>query len=348
LRLSRHPDLLLWWSRKGLVVRNLESGMNLLGGSSVAALLGVFDVPRTVGEAVRSLPAHDPDWVREGVASLARHGFLVPARARRRRVSRIDAWKGNAATALYHAACRDMRYVSDEAAYIKERVLPEKRPALFTRYRVPARRKLGVQAPSGTSLETALEGRRTVRDFRRQPVSISDLAGIVRGTWGMTGCHDAGLLGSLLTKTSPSAGSLHPIECYVLAWNVRGLEPGLYHYDVGADELRRLRRGRLRAEAVRAASGQTWVGRAGFLCVMTAVFGRSLWKYQDETAYRTLFLDAGHLGQTFCLLATARGLGPFTTAAIQDSYIEKLIGLDGLKEFPLYLCGAGVPAKRLP
>ena len=38
---------------------------------------------------------------------------------------------------------------------------------------------------------------------------------------------------------------------------------------------------------------------------------------------------------------------PFQTAAIQDSYIEKLIGLDGIKEFPVYLCGAGVPAKRL-
>jgi nitroreductase len=62
-------------------------------------------------------------------------------------------------------------------------------------------------------------------------------------------------------------------------------------------------------------------------------------------AYRTLFLDAGHLAQTFCLLATARGLGPFTTAALQDSYIERIIGLDGVSEFPIYLCGAGVPAK---
>jgi SagB-type dehydrogenase family enzyme len=99
---------------------------------------------------------------------------------------------------------------------------------------------------------------------------------------------------------------------------------------------------------VRAASGQTLVGRAGFLCVMTAVFGRSLWKYDDEVTDRTLFLDAGHLAKTFCLFATARGLGPFTTAAIQDSFIEKFLGIDGTKEFPVYLCGAGVPAKARP
>ncbi len=79
---------------------------------------------------------------------------------------------------------------------------------------------------------------------------------------------------------------------------------------------------------------------------MTAVFERTLWKYQFESAYRVVWLDAGHLGQTFCLLATARGLGPFTTAAVQDTFLEELIGLDGIREFPVYLCGAGVPAKR--
>jgi SagB-type dehydrogenase family enzyme len=169
----------------------------------------------------------------------------------------------------------------------------------------------------------------------------------VRGTWGRTGWLDAGAFGRLLQKTSPSAGSLHPIECYVLAWNVSGLPAGLYHYDVASDELRRLRSGDLRAAAAKAASGQAWVGRAAFLCVMTAVFERTLWKYQIESAYRVLWLDAGHLAQTFSLLATSRGLGPFTTAAIQDTFLEKLIGLDGVKEFPIYLCGAGVPAKTL-
>jgi SagB-type dehydrogenase family enzyme len=169
----------------------------------------------------------------------------------------------------------------------------------------------------------------------------------VSGTWGRTGWIDAEVLGSLATKTSPSAGALHPIECYVIAWNVSDLAQGLYHYDVGSNELRRLRSGDLRKSAVRAASGQTWIGGAAFLCVLTAVFERSLWKYQLENAYRDVWLDAGHLAQTFCLLATARGLGPFTTVALQDSFIEDLIGLDGIGEFPVYLCGAGIPAVPL-
>jgi SagB-type dehydrogenase family enzyme len=173
------------------------------------------------------------------------------------------------------------------------------------------------------------------------------VAAVVRGTWGRTGTLDGGLFGRLATKTSPSGGALHPIEAYVIAWNVAGLPAGLYHYDVAANELRRLKRGHFRGQAVRAASGQRWVGRAGFICVMTAVFARTAWKYQLENAYRILWLDAGHLAQTFCLLATARGLGSFTTAALQETYIEKLLGLDGIREFPVYLCGAGVPAREV-
>ena len=38
--------------------------------------------------------------------------------------------------------------------------------------------------------------------------------------------------------------------------------------------------------------------------------------------------------------------GGYANAAIQDTFIEGLIGLDGVKEFPLYLCGAGVPVPR--
>jgi SagB-type dehydrogenase family enzyme len=129
---------------------------------------------------------------------------------------------------------------------------------------------------------------------------------------------------------------------------VEDLVPGVYHYDVAGDELRRLRRGNFQNAAVEAASGQEWIAGAGFLCVMTAVFPRVLWKYRLEDAYRTLFLDAGHLAQTFCLVATSLGLGPFTTAAIQDSKIERLLRIDGVEEFPVYLCGAGVPPRAAP
>ena len=56
---------------------------------------------------------------------------------------------------------------------------------------------------------------------------------------------------------------------------------------------------------------------------MTAVFPRTMWKYQHVRAYRVVLLDAGHLCQTFCLVATWLGLAPFCTAALKDTLIEK-------------------------
>lgn len=47
---------------------------------------------------------------------------------------------------------------------------------------------------------------------------------------------------------------------------------------------------------------------------MTAVVERSAWNYPNVHAYRVPHLDAGRLGQTFHLVCTELGLGPFTFA----------------------------------
>ena len=350
-RLARNPEILICWKDGRLLVENLGGGDRFFVSPETILLLDVFDPPRSPEAAARAFPNHDRDSVLRGSRELVRCGLLVPENEARRRQSRIRAWKENLASAYYHVASRDIRFPNNPTTIERSlrSVSEARRPRLRKRYPGAERRVLpDASAPgTGEGLERVLAARRTVRNFSRKPVVLDDFATLVRGTWGRTGWLDGGPLGRLAVKTSPSAGALHPVECYILAWNVRGLPPGLYHYDVGPDELRRLRRGDFREAAVKAASGQGWVRRSAFLCIMTAVFERTLWKYDFESAYRVVWLDAGHLAQTFCLLATSRGLGPFTTAAIQDSYIEKLIGLDGIKEFPVYLCGAGVPAKRL-
>lgn len=348
-RLVRNPDLLVSWSEEGLLVRDLGSGRSASAAGEALVLLDLFGRPRTPTAAAKALPEYERKSVLRSIGALARLGLLIPEHEARARRSRIAAWKQNLASAQYHLASRDIRFETSHAEidrYLRARAEEERPPRRFKRYREATRRSLpatAVEKPA--ALDSVLAARRTVREFSRRPVPLEDLAAVVRGTWGRTGWIDGGPMGRLATKTSPSAGALHPIECYVIAWNVRGLAPGLYHYDVAGDGLARLRSGDLRAAAIQGASGQRWVGRAAFLCVMTAVFERTLWKYQFESAYRVLWLDAGHLAQTFCLLATSRGLGSFTTAAIQDTFLEKLVGLDGIREFPVYLCGAGVPAK---
>lgn len=351
-RLVRNPDLLIGWSGRELLVEDLASGDRTAVSVDSVRLLDRFGRPSSPATVADAFADYDRASVLTAIRKLRRLRFLLPESQARGRLSRIRAWKDNLASAAYHAASRDIRFTTTPGAidrFLEARVAAERPPPRFKRYRGAVRQRLfgrPVGERGKAPLDRVLALRRTVRDFSRDPVSREDFSEIVRGTWGSTGWGDPGIAGRLPRKTSPSAGSLHPIECYVLAWNVRGIRPGLYHYDVGADDLARLTSRDVRDDAVRAASGQRWVARSAFLCVMTAVFERTLWKYQSEGAYRVLWLDAGHLAQTFCLLATSRGLGSFTTAAIQDTFIEKLIGLDGIREFPVYLCGAGVPAKE--
>jgi SagB-type dehydrogenase family enzyme len=80
------------------------------------------------------------------------------------------------------------------------------------------------------------------------------------------------------------------------------------------------------------------------LFLMTAVFPRTMWKYHHARAYRVVLLNAGHLCQTFCLVATWLGLAPFCTAALKDTLIEKDLGIDGIRESVLYVAEVGVPA----
>jgi SagB-type dehydrogenase family enzyme len=348
--LALNPDLLLCWAEGRLLVRDLQRRVTLRAAAPIVTLLDLFGEPRTPDSAVQALPHHDPDSVRRAVRELVDVGLLLPVAAARRRGSLIGAFRGTLASAHYHVAARDQCYLEDtdeEDALLRARLRDEAPPPSFKRYRTARRVRLPPRVrvhDAARTFDGVLRSRRTVRRFASAPVSRTDLAALVRGTWGRTGWLSDAVLGRLPAKTSPSAGGLHPIECYVFAWNVRGLARGLYHYDVRGDELRTLRDGDMSELAVEIASGQRWIARAAFLCVMTAVFGRTLWKYRLENWYRSVWLDAGHLAQTFCLLATSRGLGSFTTAAMQDSRIEALLGLDGRQEFPVYLCGAGVPA----
>ena len=57
--------------------------------------------------------------------------------------------------------------------------------------------------------------------------------------------------------------------------------------------------------------------------------------------YRVSLIEAGHVCQTFCLVATSLGLAPFSTMALADSKVEKTLGIDGINESILYSAGVG-------
>jgi nitroreductase len=92
-------------------------------------------------------------------------------------------------------------------------------------------------------------------------------------------------------------------------------------------------------------AGQLYPRRASVLFIMTARFFRNHWKYRkNPKTYGVILMDAAHLSQSLYLVAADLGLGAFVTAAINSVNIESRLGLDGCRESPIAICGAGIPA----
>ena len=183
--------------------------------------------------------------------------------------------------------------------------------------------------------------RRTWRHFSRRALDLGSLATLLGLTWGVQQWSTVRGQGRVSLKTSPSGGARHPIEAYVLVLRVRDLPRGLYHYASDCHALERLSDRATSRQIVKYCAGQSWYGPAAAVVIMTAVFAREQWRYRGPRAYRAVLLDAGHLCQTFCLVATWLDLAPFCTMAVADSLIEHDLGIDGVSESALYLAGVG-------
>lgn len=202
-------------------------------------------------------------------------------------------------------------------------------------------------APTMTGgLYELLLARKTSRAFDTSvPLKLHELSTILYYVWGCQGCLP--LLDGIvaLKKTSPSGGSLHPIEVYTVLINVEGIEPGLYHYGVQHHALELIARlGPKEASALadKFATYQSYPRWSQALFVMTARFYRNYWKYRKHPkTYSVILMDAGHLSQTFYLVCAELGLGSFVTAAINSANIEEALGIDGFAEGAILICGCG-------
>jgi SagB-type dehydrogenase family enzyme len=145
-------------------------------------------------------------------------------------------------------------------------------------------------------------------------------------------------------RAAPSAGALYPIETYILARAVEGLEQGIYHFRPLAFDLEFIKPGDFSTAMAQAALGQGIVAAAQATFLWTAVVERSKWKYRQR-AYRYIYLDAGHIAQNLYLAGTAEGLGVCGIGALFDDAVNALIGVDGTEETVLYMATAGCPCK---
>jgi SagB-type dehydrogenase family enzyme len=347
LAYRRSPFIVSYWLGEDLVFENFAAGHRITADPFTCTILDFFRNGRRLQEFFHQFQEYEPGSLRTSVNLLLKHSMLERSDGPHGLLSKAhDAWGSwNPAAGFFHFSTKDVDFDDDpDQGYglLQRLARLHAKPAPVKRYsRAP---KVPLDWPKPDSeFARVLLSRRTWRKFSRRSVDIKALGTLLGMTWGVQGWVRVPRVGSLVVRTSPSGGSLHPVEAYVFARNVRGLAPGLYHYDGMGHRLELLRRGANSGQIVRYLEGQWWFGGASFVVFMTAVFGRTQWKYDFARAYRSVLLEAGHLCQTFYLTATWLGLAPFCTIAFKDSLIERTLGVDGVSESVLYAAGAGRP-----
>jgi SagB-type dehydrogenase family enzyme len=350
-RYRRSAPLVLYWQDGGLIFENFALGSRMSADPVVCSILHYCGDWRAFGEIASCLSAYDESSILMTLEKLCENGALERSDQKQDpRVEAMQSWADwNPAGGFFHFSTKDTEYARDPAGAfeeLKRRAKQNPMPRPLKSYPRAPRTKLPGARTRGQFVEV-LKTRRTWRKFGPEAVPLEALAETLALTFGIQGWVDVPGLGRAAMKTSPSGGSLHPIEAYVLVQRVKGLKRGMYHYNAERHELEWLRKGIARRTLQRNLGNQWWFAKGAFLVLMTAVFARTQWKYDFPRAYRAILLEAGHLCQTFCLTATWLGLAPFCTIAQTDTRWEKWLGIDGVRESIIYVAGAGTMPRDL-
>ena len=187
------------------------------------------------------------------------------------------------------------------------------------------------EAALGHPLEMLLSRRRSVRDFASKPVSLVEASCLL---WAAQGISDARGL-----RTAPSAGALYPLQVYLVAGDVSGIDAGIYRYLPRENAIEAVQKGDLRNELARAALGQSWLADAALSLVFVARYRRTTGKY-GKRGIPYVHIEVGHAAQNVLLTAVALNLGAAVVGAFDDGDVGALLRLSR-EETPLYILPVG-------
>lgn len=185
---------------------------------------------------------------------------------------------------------------------------------------------------SQTSVEEAILKRRSVREYKDEPLSLKEVSQILWSAQGLTAPDWGG-------RAAPSAGALYPLEVYLVASKVENLTPGVYHFIPQGHKLKRVKESDLSLVLTQSALDQGAVKNAPISLVLTAVFERTTQKY-GQRGERYVYMEVGHAAQNVYLQAQSLALGTVVIGAFDDQALSELLNLSS-QETPLYIVPVG-------
>jgi SagB-type dehydrogenase family enzyme len=195
---------------------------------------------------------------------------------------------------------------------------------------------LNVKPRAWPSLDRSLMRRRSAQTFTSAFPSKRVLSRLLRMAHGLTSDRSRGPV--------PSAGGLQALELYLVTLEESWLPVGAYHFDRAGNHL---------SQVVSSASWKEWTQRVPSLrsgpsgtivFVLVGDYGRVEAKY-GARAIRFLLIEAGHLAQNLCLLATSLELAILPLGGFFEQEIARHLALPaGDAVLYLLLCGKPGPA----
>ena len=178
---------------------------------------------------------------------------------------------------------------------------------------------------SDVSIEKALAERRSIRNYKEEPLTLNELSQILWAAQGITE-PKKGL------RTAPSARALYLLEVYVLPGNVTNLPMGTYKYQPQGHELIKIADGDKKAELFKAV-GQAPIKNAPAVLVFSGLSEKT-----QRPAW--MYLEAGHAAQNVYLQAVSLKMGGVVMGGFNDEEVRKVLNLSE-KEQPLYIMPIG-------
>lgn len=346
----RSPFLISYWLSRTQIFENYLTKQRVAGDALAASILQFCSQGRTILEIQEYCREEHPHSLQRGIWKLLKYNLLeLSSKEDQRARKQWESWQAWTPSASYfHFASKDAKYgrgVLEDFSKLRELAKGTPLPENPRKHIQGEAIQLEHYSAAGEFMRV-MQQRRTWREFSNKPVERTAFEQLLWLSFGVQGWVKIDGVGRLPLKTSPSGGSLHPLEAYVAVCNVHGIRPGLYRYDCANHRLEKLGAALTKAEIAKYLAGQSYFSGAAFVIFLTAFFPRTQWKYHHPRAYRVVLAEAGHLCQTFCLTATWLGLAPFCTMALADTKIETALKIDGVRESVLYAMGAGIRPAR--
>jgi len=193
---------------------------------------------------------------------------------------------------------------------------------------------------------SVLKNRKTCRSFDGKPLSLITISTLMYAVFGnihpeWADLKEYDLSEISIRKSSPSAGGIHSSEAYLIALNIEGIVPGIYHYESHNHLLTLIDDYDCKSKLGYLLAEQCFAERLSAGVFISARLEKNWHKYRHSRGYSHVLLDIGHLSQTFQLCVTAMGFYPWLTSAFTDSEVSKLLRIDGTTEYPMFFVGVG-------